>query len=102
MARRELLLSLCARVWFDFFCHRRRHFLCVQYILVTADGAVLASAPAPLCDGRSHEIHVTISGNQTLLLVDGRPGRSEDTDAPIDLLAQCSTFIGGLPGEDTE
>uniref|UniRef100_A0A3B5KJS5 Growth arrest-specific 6 n=1 Tax=Takifugu rubripes TaxID=31033 RepID=A0A3B5KJS5_TAKRU len=68
-----------------------------DYILVTADGAVLASAPAPLCDGRSHEIHVTISGNQTLLLVDGRSGRSEDTEVPTDLLSQCSTFIGGLP-----
>lgn len=74
--------------------------LCVQYILVTSDGAIVASAPAPLCDGQSHEIHVTISGNQTLLLVDGRSGRSEDAEVPTDLLSQCSTFIGGLPGED--
>lgn len=41
-----------------------------------------------------------ISGNQTLLLVDGQSGRSEDTEVPVDLLSQSSTFIGGLPGED--
>lgn len=93
------LIANCARGWFD-FCHRRHRFLCVQYILVTADGAVIASTPAPLCDGRSHEIHVTISGNQTLLLVDGRSGRSEDAGVAADLLSQCSTFLGGLPGED--
>lgn len=61
---------------------------------------IIASSPAPLCDGESHKIQVTISGNQTLLLVDGQPGRSEDADVPTDLLSQSSTFIGGLPGED--
>lgn len=44
---------------------------------------------------------MTISGNQTLLLVDGQLGRSEDTEVPVDVLSQSSTFIGGLPGEDT-
>uniref|UniRef100_A0A8C4E958 Growth arrest-specific protein 6 n=1 Tax=Dicentrarchus labrax TaxID=13489 RepID=A0A8C4E958_DICLA len=35
--------------------------------------------------------------NQTLLLVDGQSGRSEDVEVPFDLLSQSSTFIGGLP-----
>lgn len=60
---------------------------------------IIASSPAPLCDGDSHEIRVTISGNQTQLLVDGQPGRSED--AEVDLLSPSTTFIGGLPGEGT-
>ena len=62
---------------------------------------IIASSPAPLCDGESHKIQVTISGNQTLLLVDGKTGRSEDSEIPTDVLSQSSTFIGGLPGEDT-
>lgn len=76
-------------------------FLSIQYILVTVGDIIIASSPAPLCDGESHEIEVTISGNQTLLLVDGQPGRREDAEVPFDLLSQSSTFIGGLPGEST-
>lgn len=76
-------------------------FVCLQFVLVSVGDVIIASSPAPLCDGESHEIQVTISGNQTLLLVDGQSGRSEDTDIPIDVLSQSSTFIGGLPGEDT-
>ncbi|CAF99750.1 unnamed protein product, partial [Tetraodon nigroviridis] len=68
-----------------------------DYILVTADDAIVASAPAPLCDGGSHQVHVTISGNQTLLLVDGQSGRRDDADVPTELLSQSSTYIGGLP-----
>uniref|UniRef100_A0A672HHJ4 Growth arrest-specific 6 n=1 Tax=Salarias fasciatus TaxID=181472 RepID=A0A672HHJ4_SALFA len=71
---------------------------CMSYfILVSVGDVIIASAPAPLCDGESHEIQVTISGNQTLLLVDGHAGRSEDADVPTELLSQSSTFIGGLP-----
>lgn len=84
-----------------FIPHAEAAIFCVQYILVTADDAIIASAPAPLCDGKSHEVHVTISGNQTLLLVDGQSGRRDDAEVPTDLLSQSSTFIGGLPGEDT-
>uniref|UniRef100_A0A8D3CYM5 Protein S n=1 Tax=Scophthalmus maximus TaxID=52904 RepID=A0A8D3CYM5_SCOMX len=61
--------------------------------------AIIASSPAPLCDGESHEIQVVISGNQTMLLVDGQPGRSEDAEVPTALLTQSSTFIGGLPDD---
>lgn len=68
---------------------------------MTAGDSIIASAPAPLCDGESHEVHVAISGNQTLLLVDGQSGRRDDAEVPADLLSQSSTFIGGLPGEDT-
>ncbi|XP_061891515.1 growth arrest-specific protein 6 [Entelurus aequoreus] len=66
-----------------------------DFVLVSAGDAIIASSPAPLCDGESHEIHLKISGNRTQLLVDGEPGRSED--AEVDLLSPSSTFIGGLP-----
>lgn len=68
---------------------------------MSSGDVTLASAVAPVCDGESHEIVVTISGNQTQLLVDGQPGRSEDNEVPTDLLYQSSTFIGGLPGTTT-
>lgn len=74
-------------------------FVCLQFVLVSVSDVIVASSPAPLCDGESHEILVTISGNQTLLLVDGQAGRSEETDISTDVLSQSSTFIGGLPGE---
>lgn len=70
-------------------------------MLVSLGDVIIASSPAPLCDGDSHDIQVTLSGNQTLLLVDGKAGRSEDADIPFDILSQSSIFIGGLPGEDT-
>lgn len=82
-------------------CQSLQFFLSIQYILVTVGDIIIASSPAPLCDGESHEIEVTISGNETLLLVDGQPGRREDAEVPFDLLSQSSTFIGGLPGEST-
>ncbi|XP_076012399.1 growth arrest-specific protein 6-like isoform X1 [Genypterus blacodes] len=68
-----------------------------DFILVSAGDVLLASVPAPLCDCESHVIQVTISGNQTVLLVDGQAGRSEDSQEPVDLLSPSSTFIGGLP-----
>uniref|UniRef100_A0A8C6TR02 Growth arrest-specific 6 n=1 Tax=Neogobius melanostomus TaxID=47308 RepID=A0A8C6TR02_9GOBI len=53
------------------------------------------------CGGALHETEffnlVMVSDNQTLLLIDGQPGRSEDTAVPMELLSQSSTFIGGLP-----
>ncbi|KAF3832781.1 hypothetical protein F7725_026446 [Dissostichus mawsoni] len=68
-----------------------------DYMLVSLGDLIIASSPAPLCDGDSHDIQVTFSGNQTLLLVDGKAGRSEDADIPFDILSQSSIFIGGLP-----
>ncbi|XP_029936929.1 growth arrest-specific protein 6 isoform X2 [Myripristis murdjan] len=68
-----------------------------DFVLVLAGDVVIASSPAPLCDGESHVIQVVIAGNQTLLLVDGQSGRSEDIQDPVDLQSQSSTFIGGLP-----
>ena len=59
---------------------------------------VVASAPAQLCDGEGHVIRVVVTGNQTLLWVDGQLGRSEETQEPVDLQSPSSTFIGGLPG----
>ncbi|XP_035507919.1 growth arrest-specific protein 6 [Morone saxatilis] len=68
-----------------------------DFVLVSVGDVIIASSPAPLCDGESHEIQLKISGNQTLLLVDSQSGRSEDVEVPFDLLSQSSTFIGGLP-----
>lgn len=74
--------------------------MCFQFVLVSVGDVIIASSPAPLCDGESHVIQVTISGNQTQLLVDGQSGRTgDDAEVSIDLLTQSSTFIGGLPGE---
>lgn len=81
--------------------HDLAFFFRRQLVLVTSGGTILASSPAPLCDGQSHEIEVTISTNETVLLVDGQPGRRQDAEIPFDLLSQSSTFIGGLPGEST-
>uniref|UniRef100_A0A673AHQ2 Growth arrest-specific 6 n=1 Tax=Sphaeramia orbicularis TaxID=375764 RepID=A0A673AHQ2_9TELE len=71
----------------------------VRSISSTCITCLIASSPSPhpLCDGDSHVVQVTISANQTVLLIDGQPGRSEDAEVPTDLLSQSSTFIGGLP-----
>ncbi|XP_037546001.1 growth arrest-specific protein 6 [Nematolebias whitei] len=66
-------------------------------LLVSVGNVVAASFPAPFCDGKSHEVQVTVSGNQILLLVDGQFGRSENTEVPTELFSQSSTYIGGLP-----
>uniref|UniRef100_A0A3B3ZC25 Growth arrest-specific 6 n=1 Tax=Periophthalmus magnuspinnatus TaxID=409849 RepID=A0A3B3ZC25_9GOBI len=68
-----------------------------DFVLVTSGDAVVASSPSPLCDGEGHVIEVTVSANQTLLLIDGQPGRSGDGVVPVDVLSQSSTFIGGIP-----
>lgn len=68
-----------------------------DFILVSAGNVVIASSPAPLVDGESHKIQVTISGNQTHLLVDSQPGRSEESEFTTDVFSHSSTFIGGLP-----
>lgn len=83
-----------------FLSMKNTPFVCFQFILVSAGTVVIASSPALLCDGESHNIQVTISGNQTLLLVDGKPGRSEEADFTTDVFSHSSTFIGGLPGQD--
>ncbi|MEQ2171181.1 hypothetical protein GOODEAATRI_008042 [Goodea atripinnis] len=70
-----------------------------DFILVSVGDVVIASSPAALCDGESHKIQVTISGNQTLLEVDGQPGRSDESEYTTDVFSHSSTFIGGLPGE---
>ncbi|CAL8404072.1 unnamed protein product [Boreogadus saida] len=68
-----------------------------DFILVSVGNTVVASAPAQLCDGEGHVIRVVVTGNQTLLWVDGQLGRSEETQEPVDLQSPSSTFIGGLP-----
>uniref|UniRef100_A0A8C7YTM1 Vitamin K-dependent protein S n=1 Tax=Oryzias sinensis TaxID=183150 RepID=A0A8C7YTM1_9TELE len=52
-----------------------------DFVLVSVGNVIVASSPALLCDGQRHDIQVTISGNQTSLLVDGEPGRNEDVEA---------------------
>lgn len=73
----------------------------LQFVLVSSGDVIIASAPAPLCDGQNHQILVTVAGNQTVLLIDGKAGRSEDTGLSIDP-SESTTFIGGLPGEAAE
>uniref|UniRef100_A0A8L0DPD0 Growth arrest-specific protein 6 n=1 Tax=Oncorhynchus mykiss TaxID=8022 RepID=A0A8L0DPD0_ONCMY len=56
-------------------------------------------APAFLCDAEVHEVNVTVSGNLTILEVDGQPGQSHTTPGQetVDLSLPSTTFIGGLP-----
>uniref|UniRef100_A0A8C8DVM8 Growth arrest-specific protein 6 n=1 Tax=Oryzias sinensis TaxID=183150 RepID=A0A8C8DVM8_9TELE len=68
-----------------------------DFVLVSVGNVIVASSPALLCDGQRHDIQVTISGNQTSLLVDGEPGRNEDVEVPTNLFSHSSTFIGGIP-----
>lgn len=60
---------------------------------------VVASAAVSLCGSGSHLVNVTVSGNMTLLEVDGQLGESEASEAKdLDLASPYGTFIGGLPG----
>uniref|UniRef100_A0A8K9WPC7 Vitamin K-dependent protein S n=1 Tax=Oncorhynchus mykiss TaxID=8022 RepID=A0A8K9WPC7_ONCMY len=70
-----------------------------QYVLVSVGDVIVASAPAFLCDAEVHEVNVTVSGNLTILEVDGQPGQSHTTPGQetVDLSLPSTTFIGGLP-----
>ncbi|CAB1327438.1 unnamed protein product, partial [Coregonus sp. 'balchen'] len=70
-----------------------------EYVLVSVGDVIVASAPAFLCDAEVHEVNVTVSGNLTILEVDGQPGQSHTTlgQETVDLSLPSSTFIGGLP-----
>lgn len=68
-----------------------------EFVLISVGDVIVASSPAFLCDGERHVINVTVAGNLTLLEVDGKPGRSEEDQEPVDLQLPSSTFIGGLP-----
>uniref|UniRef100_A0AAZ3RAM8 Growth arrest-specific protein 6 n=1 Tax=Oncorhynchus tshawytscha TaxID=74940 RepID=A0AAZ3RAM8_ONCTS len=71
----------------------------VCYVLVSVGDVIVASAPAFLCDAEVHEVNVTVSGNLTILEVDGQPGQSHTTPGQetVDLSLPSTTFIGGLP-----
>uniref|UniRef100_A0A8C7JMR5 Growth arrest-specific 6 n=1 Tax=Oncorhynchus kisutch TaxID=8019 RepID=A0A8C7JMR5_ONCKI len=73
--------------------------VCVCYVLVSVGDVIVASAPAFLCDAEVHEVNVTVSGNLTILEVDGQPGQSHTTPGQetVDLSLPSTTFIGGLP-----
>uniref|UniRef100_A0AAZ3SHT8 Growth arrest-specific 6 n=1 Tax=Oncorhynchus tshawytscha TaxID=74940 RepID=A0AAZ3SHT8_ONCTS len=62
-------------------------------------GVCVCTAPAFLCDAEVHEVNVTVSGNLTILEVDGQPGQSHTTPGQetVDLSLPSTTFIGGLP-----
>lgn len=70
-----------------------------EYVLVSVGDVIVASAPAFLCDAEVHEVNVTVSGNLTILEVDGQPGQSHTTPGQetVDLSLPSTTFIGGLP-----
>uniref|UniRef100_A0A1A8M180 Growth arrest-specific 6 n=1 Tax=Nothobranchius pienaari TaxID=704102 RepID=A0A1A8M180_9TELE len=66
-------------------------------IVVSVGNVVTASSRVFSCDGERHNIQVTISGNQTLLLVDGVTAQSDDVEVPAELFSHSTTYIGGLP-----
>uniref|UniRef100_A0A1A8BU46 Growth arrest-specific 6 n=1 Tax=Nothobranchius kadleci TaxID=1051664 RepID=A0A1A8BU46_NOTKA len=66
-------------------------------IVVSVGNVVTASSRMFSCDGERHNIQVTISGNQTLLLVDGVTAQSDDVEVPTELFSHSTTYIGGLP-----
>ncbi|XP_062383392.1 growth arrest-specific protein 6 [Sardina pilchardus] len=69
-----------------------------EHVLVSMGDVVVASAAVSLCGSGAHQVNVTVSGNLTLLEVDGQPGQSENSEAKdLDLAAPYGTFIGGLP-----
>lgn len=60
---------------------------------------MVASAAVSLCGSEAHLVSVSVSGNLTLLEVDGQPGETEAFEGkePLDLTAPYGTFVGGLP-----
>uniref|UniRef100_A0A8C6PEY9 Growth arrest specific 6 n=1 Tax=Nothobranchius furzeri TaxID=105023 RepID=A0A8C6PEY9_NOTFU len=66
-------------------------------IVVSVGNIVTASSRVFSCDGERHNIQVTISGNQTLLLVDGVTAQSDNVEVPTELFSHSTTYIGGLP-----
>uniref|UniRef100_A0AAY5EKG6 Growth arrest-specific 6 n=1 Tax=Electrophorus electricus TaxID=8005 RepID=A0AAY5EKG6_ELEEL len=70
-----------------------------RYVLVSFGDVIVASATMPLCDSKVHMVRVSVSGNSTVLEVDGQPALSETLEhlEPLDLSSSYSTFIGGIP-----
>uniref|UniRef100_A0A8B9JQR2 Growth arrest-specific 6 n=1 Tax=Astyanax mexicanus TaxID=7994 RepID=A0A8B9JQR2_ASTMX len=70
-----------------------------EYILVSFGDVTVASAAVSLCDSDTHTVNVTVSGNSTILEVDGQQGMTEFVEnlEPLDLSSSYSTFIGGIP-----
>lgn len=68
------------------------------HVLVSFGDVVVASASVSLSDSETHTVNVSVSGNSTILEVDGQPGQSESVENLEALdLTSYSTFIGGLP-----
>ncbi|KAI4891035.1 hypothetical protein NFI96_013892 [Prochilodus magdalenae] len=70
-----------------------------EHILVSFGDVIVASSPVDLCDSETHTVNVTVSGNSTILEVDGQLGLTESVEhlEPLDLSSSYSTFIGGIP-----
>ncbi|XP_017557353.1 growth arrest-specific protein 6 [Pygocentrus nattereri] len=70
-----------------------------EHILVSFGDVIVASTPVDLCDSEIHTINVTVSGNSTILEVDGQLGLTEPVEhlESLDLSSSYSTFIGGIP-----
>uniref|UniRef100_A0A674BSS6 Growth arrest-specific 6 n=1 Tax=Salmo trutta TaxID=8032 RepID=A0A674BSS6_SALTR len=104
---RSVWLAVWLAVWlglYEFMFCLSVVILCLflstpQYVLVSVGDVIVASAPAFLCDAEVHEVNVTVSGNLTILEVDGQPGQSHTTPGQetVDLSLPSTTFIGGLP-----
>ncbi|KAL6481450.1 hypothetical protein MHYP_G00095300 [Metynnis hypsauchen] len=70
-----------------------------EHILVSFGDVIVASSQVDLCDSEIHTINVTVSGNSTILEVDGQLGLTEPVEhlESLDLSSSYSTFIGGIP-----
>lgn len=72
----------------------------LQHVLVSFGDVVVASVPVNLCDAQAHTVNVTVSGNSSVLEVDGQLAEMElvENVEALDLTSSYSTFIGGIPG----
>ncbi|TRY92739.1 hypothetical protein DNTS_024826 [Danionella cerebrum] len=66
-----------------------------EHVLLSFGDVVVASVPVNLCDSNMHTVNVTVSGNFSMLVVDGQMAPVEAV--ALNLTESCSTFIGGIP-----
>ncbi|XP_056320023.1 growth arrest-specific protein 6 [Danio aesculapii] len=70
-----------------------------KHVLVSLGDVVVGNVPVNLSDGHTHTVNVTMSGNDSVLEVDGQLAQMEMMEGvdSLDLTSSYSTFIGGIP-----
>lgn len=70
-----------------------------KHVLVSLGDVIVGSVPVNLSDGHTHTVNVTMSGNDSVLEVDGQTAQMEMIEGvdSLDLTSSYSTFIGGIP-----